>query len=106
MKPYKNVFLLLIMIFTLQSCNGQSKNKTQKERSTAINLTPPKGKAIAAFAEGCFWCTEHVFESVFGVDSAVSGYAGGHTKNPTYEQVSKETTGHAEATLIYYDPKK
>ena len=106
MKPYKNLCLLFILIFTLQSCNGQSKNKSPKTKSTAINLTPPKGKAIAAFAAGCFWCTEHVFESVFGVDSAVSGYAGGHTKNPTYEQVCTETTGHAEATLVYYDPKK
>lgn len=97
---------LIIIFFSLclLTCNGQ--NQKSKEKSTAVNLIPPKGKAIAAFAEGCFWCTEHVFESVFGVDSAVSGYAGGHTKNHTYAQVSKETTGHAETTLVYYDPKK
>lgn len=71
-----------------------------------VNLTPPKGKAIAAFAEGCFWCSEHIFEAVVGVDSAVSGYAGGHTNNPTYERVNTETTGHAETVLVYYDPKK
>lgn len=104
MKSYKLLYLLPLLILTFFACNGQ--NQKSKERSTAVNLIPPKGKAIAAFAEGCFWCTEHVFESVFGVDSAVSGYAGGHTKNPTYAQVSKETTGHAETTLVYYDPKK
>ncbi|MCZ8216013.1 MAG: peptide-methionine (S)-S-oxide reductase MsrA, partial [Cyclobacteriaceae bacterium] len=60
---------------------------------------------IAAFAEGCFWCSEHIFEAVVGVDSAVSGYAGGTTKNPTYELVNTETTGHAETVLVYYDPK-
>ena len=71
-----------------------------------ISLIPPKGKAIAAFAEGCFWCSEHIFESVVGVEKVISGYAGGTTKNPTYEQVSAENTGHAESVLVYYDPSK
>jgi peptide-methionine (S)-S-oxide reductase len=71
----------------------------------AINLTPVKGKAIAAFAEGCFWHTELVFESLLGVDSVISGYAGGHTENPSYSQVGTESTGHAEAVLIYYNPE-
>ena len=70
-----------------------------------VLLTPPPGKAIAAFAEGCFWHAEIVFESVKGVDSAVSGYAGGHKKNPSYEDVTSETTGHTESVLVYYDPK-
>ncbi len=70
-----------------------------------VNLVAPKGKAIAAFAEGCFWCSPHIFDAVPGIDSAVAGYAGGHTVNPTYEEVCTETTGHAEAALIYYDPK-
>ncbi|HET9487067.1 MAG TPA: peptide-methionine (S)-S-oxide reductase MsrA, partial [Chryseosolibacter sp.] len=60
---------------------------------------------IAAFASGCFWCSEHIFEAVVGVDSAVSGYAGGTVANPTYELVNTETTGHAETVLVYYDPK-
>lgn len=70
-----------------------------------IELKAPQGKAIAAFAEGCFWCSEHIFEAVAGVDSAVSGYAGGHVPNPTYELVNTETTGHAETVLVYYDPE-
>lgn len=57
----------------------------------------------ATFAEGCFWCTEYVFESVKGVQDAISGYAGGTKKNPTYEEVCSETTGHAECVNVYYD---
>jgi peptide-methionine (S)-S-oxide reductase len=52
-----------------------------------------------------FWCSEHVFEAVVGVDEAISGYAGGTTKNPSYEQVGSNNTGHAEAIAVYYDPK-
>lgn len=93
----------LITILMASSCN--SNGQTKNQRDLKIKLEAPKGKAIAAFAAGCFWCTEHVFEEVFGVDSAVSGYAGGKTINPTYKTVSSETTGHAETTLVYYDPR-
>ena len=68
-------------------------------------MVAPKGKALAAFAEGCFWCSEHIYESVAGIDSAIAGYSGGNTANPTYEEVCSETTGHAESVLIYYNPK-
>ncbi len=93
----------LALTLTLSSCNAQSKKKGDAD--TKINLAPPVGKAVAAFAEGCFWCSEHIFEAVVGVDSAVSGYAGGTASNPTYELVNTETTGHAESVLVYYDPK-
>jgi peptide methionine sulfoxide reductase msrA/msrB len=61
---------------------------------------------IATFAGGCFWCTESDFERVPGVVKVISGYTGGHKKNPTYEEVSSGTTGHVEAVQVYYDPKK
>lgn len=70
-----------------------------------VELEAPPERAIAAFAEGCFWCSEHIFEAVVGVDSAVSGYAGGHVPDPTYELVNTETTGHAETVLVYYNPE-
>ncbi len=57
----------------------------------------------ATFASGCFWCVEAVFESVKGVQEAVSGYAGGKESNPTYEQVGAHSTGHAETVQVYYD---
>lgn len=93
--------LTIGMMVALTSCQAQSK----KKGDTRLNLSAPAGKAVAAFAEGCFWCSEHIFEAVVGVDSAVSGYAGGTAPNPTYELVNTETTGHAESVLVYYDPK-
>jgi peptide-methionine (S)-S-oxide reductase len=65
----------------------------------------PAGLAKATFAGGCFWCVEADFDKVPGVKSTVSGYIGGRTANPTYEQVAAKVTGHAEAVEIVYDPK-
>ena len=59
----------------------------------------------AYFAGGCFWCVEEAFEQTSGVIKAISGYTGGHVKNPTYEQVTYKNTGHYEAVEVTYDPK-
>ena len=61
-------------------------------------------KEIAVFGGGCFWCTEAVFKMMRGVSSVLPGYAGGHTENPTYMEVSGGDTGHAEVVRIEYDP--
>ncbi len=58
----------------------------------------------ATFGNGCFWCTEAIFQSLNGVESAVSGYAGGKTENPTYKEVCTGQTGHAEVIEIVFDP--
>lgn len=60
----------------------------------------------ATLATGCFWCTEAKFKELRGVVNVTSGFAGGHTVNPTYKQVCTGTTGHAEACNIVFDPKK
>jgi peptide-methionine (S)-S-oxide reductase len=100
------LFSLSILTITFLACssNGQTgAAKNQKDKK--MSLTPPKGMAVAAFASGCFWCTEHIFEAIEGVGEVISGYAGGTTINPTYELVNTETTGHAETVLVYYNPK-
>lgn len=100
------VIILFISCGGSTTTNNEREGKAQQDSDVRkIELKAPQGKAIAAFAEGCFWCSEHIFEAVVGVDSAVSGYAGGTTKNPTYALVNTETTGHAETVLVYYDPK-
>jgi peptide-methionine (S)-S-oxide reductase len=92
--------ILFLAVFL--SCDREEKSNDSTVRK--VDLSPPAGRAVAAFASGCFWCTEHIFEAIPGVDSAVSGYAGGSVPNPTYELVNTETTGHAETVLVYYNP--
>ncbi len=97
----KRSFLLVLSLFFAYGCaQSQSKDATPAALPT---LKP--GEAVATFAGGCFWATEAEFESLKGVRDAVSGYAGGRVKNPTYEQVGGEETGHAESVQVYYDPK-
>ncbi len=59
---------------------------------------------VAVFGGGCFWCTEAVFAELKGVVSVAPGYAGGHTENPTYAQICRDDTGHAEVIKIEFDP--
>jgi peptide-methionine (S)-S-oxide reductase len=66
----------------------------------------PSSVARATFAGGCFWCMEPPYGKIPGVQSVTSGYAGGHVKNPSYEQVSSGTTGHAESVQVTYDPSR
>ena len=75
-------------------------------QATTATGPAPAGLAKATFAGGCFWCVESDFDKVPGVVSTTSGYIGGKVANPSYEQVSAKTTGHAEAVEIVYDPKR
>ena len=72
----------------------------------AAGAAQAQATAKATFAGGCFWCVESDFDKVPGVLSTTSGYTGGKTANPSYEQVSANTTGHAEVVEIVYDPAK
>lgn len=97
----KLLIVFSVVCFSLVSCAQSSvSSKEKKEKLATKDLDSLQ---TAYFASGCFWCVEAVFESVRGVEEAVSGYAGGEEKNPTYEQVSYGQTGHAEAVKVYYD---
>ena len=71
-----------------------------------VPLTPHPGKETAIFAGGCFWGTQAVFERVKGVVETTAGYAGGSAETATYDQVTTETTGHAESVKVVYDPSR
>jgi peptide-methionine (S)-S-oxide reductase len=74
--------------------------------TTGEHLADKPGSETAVFAGGCFWGTQSVFQRVKGVKATTAGYAGGKTANPTYEDVTTETTGHAESVQIVFDPSK
>ncbi len=95
--------LLGMMLFIINGCQDQDifqhgvRNSMAEENSIARKAT---------FAGGCFWCSEADFEKLPGVLRVISGYAGGQKENPTYEEVTSGTTGHAEAVQVHYDPSK
>jgi peptide-methionine (S)-S-oxide reductase len=99
----KWMFAVMVCLAALSSC---AQNASDKLVVPVGKKEPAKNEAVATFAEGCFWHTELVFQSLEGVRDAVSGYAGGKRKNPTYEEVCTGTTGHAECVQVYYDPSK
>lgn len=101
MKPFFKITTLILGTALLISCKNQQEN-----RANSVSLIPEKNQEVAVFSEGCFWCTEYVFESVKGIDSVVSGFSGGKKPNPTYEEVGKNDTGYAESVLVYYKPNE
>lgn len=79
--------------------------ETAEHAFTVLSADDPiADRDTATFAGGCFWCTEALFQQLQGVDTVISGYIGGHVKNPTYKQVIRGNTGHAEAINIVFDP--
>ncbi len=89
----------------LAGCNGQAQEHEQPhEGAQGVAAAPSGVEALATFAGGCFWCMEKPFEVVPGVSAVISGYIGGQLDDPTYKQVSRGGTGHAEAIQIHYDP--
>jgi len=93
----------------LFSCAQRTANKQIQSaliNNMDTNMISGENKDTATFANGCFWCTEAIFEELDGVISATSGYSGGQTKNPSYKEVCTGETGHAECLQIVYDPSR
>jgi peptide-methionine (S)-S-oxide reductase len=96
--------LIVLLLFSCQN-TAQTPKQDAVKNVTPIEVSLENGFAKAYFASGCFWCVEAIYESVNGVQESISGYSGGHTKNPTYEASNTGRTGHAEAVEIIYNPK-
>lgn len=101
MRVVRIVSLVIVSLVVWSFAKGP-----EKRNSEVRPMGHQKDTKVAYFASGCFWCVEAVFESVRGVEEAVSGYAGGHTTNPTYQRIGTGRTGHAETVAVYYDPQK
>lgn len=99
----KRIGLFIVAIF-LAACNhGQ-----QIESANGFAVLPKAGtsEAVATFAGGCFWAMQESMIQLKGIRTVVSGYSGGITENPSYDEVAAQGTGHAEAVQVYYDPQK
>jgi peptide-methionine (S)-S-oxide reductase len=103
MKNILSAILIAIFVFGAASCQQTNSNNKMKDDETTM-INPSAKTDTATFGQGCFWCSEAIFERVEGVNSVVSGYAGGHVPNPIYEQVCNGNTGHAEVVQIIYNP--
>ncbi|TBW27550.1 peptide-methionine (S)-S-oxide reductase MsrA [Gramella sp. KN1008] len=103
------ILLINLISLVILACGDQTKKNTVTKPEIAnaepIEVPAQNGLHKAYFASGCFWCVEAIYESIEGVEEAVSGYSGGHTKNPTYESSNTGKTGHAEAVEVIYDPE-
>ena len=103
----KKIISLIAIVTLIFSCGQATENKSEAHLNAISKKDKDLSKyEVAYFASGCFWCVEAIFESVIGVEEAVSGYSGGKEKNPTYKQVSAGITGHTESVKVYYDKSK
>lgn len=105
---YTLLFSILIMFASCGVTNDSSNAESTDYQAIKVVQKIPgelEKYAKAYFASGCFWCVEAVYESVRGVEEAVSGYAGGEHPNPTYPLIGTGKTGHSETVEVYYDPE-
>jgi peptide-methionine (S)-S-oxide reductase len=94
-------------VVSLLSCTAHAAPKAPIPAAAVdVSLSATAGKQTAVFAGGCFWGTQAVFERVKGVVQTTTGYAGGSAATATYDQVTTETTGHAESVQVVFDPSK
>jgi len=94
-------FIYLFIAISLSWAASAKGNPLNSEKENRKNMKTE----IATFGQGCFWCSEAIFQSLEGVTKVVSGYSGGNVKNPSYQEVCTGITGHAEVVQITFDPE-
>ncbi|MFB6258618.1 MAG: peptide-methionine (S)-S-oxide reductase MsrA [Flavobacteriales bacterium] len=104
MQMLRSLVLTLLLAPFFYACNANDPGGSSGNGAVPRQASADLKKAY--FASGCFWCVEHIYEKVKGVEEAVSGYAGGDVKDPSYHQVASGGTGHAETVKVLYDPEK
>lgn len=104
--PSRLLSTALLLLLPLIACSESTRKTPIPAARTDVALAAAPGRETAVFAGGCFWGTQAVFERVKGVLKTTAGYAGGSAKNASYDQVTTETTGHAESVEVVYDPSK
>jgi peptide-methionine (S)-S-oxide reductase len=95
--------LILLMVHGNSGCSESQQTK-ENLKMKDMKQSEEKVLELATFGAGCFWCVEAMFESLKGVESAVSGYSGGKVKRPTYKEVCNGNTGHTEVIQVHYNP--
>lgn len=100
------ISLLIVISIILLTLTGLGASTMKKSADSGSGKVAATKHEVATFAGGCFWCMEPPFEKLAGVQKVISGYTGGHKKNPTYKEVSYGSTGHVEAVQIHFDPEK
>lgn len=98
-------FIAAMAFVLLVGCYGDQKlQHMESKNGFAVLVAPAGNEQLATFAGGCFWATQEAMMELKGVHKVISGYAGGNTINPGYQELQSQTTGHAEAVEVYYDP--
>jgi peptide-methionine (S)-S-oxide reductase len=102
----KTGFFLMAVILTLSACSGtdSTRQNIASEKGFAVLPEPAADEALATLAGGCFWSMQESLLQLKGVNTVISGYAGGIAENPDYTTVSGQQTGHAESVQVYYNP--
>src|SRR5260370_13142083 len=111
----RDLTLWVLSVAALSAGAAVRAESSVPDRAKSSRNQPEAGEKVAAeseakletatFGAGCFWCSEAIFQRIKGVESVVSGYSGGHVKNPSYEMVHTGLTGHAEVVQITFDPE-
>lgn len=102
----KIITLIFCGLFSLLVLTACAQERTQPKKPVTPEYVKASSNGMATFGAGCFWCVEPQFNLLEGVDTVLSGYSGGATENPTYQQVSTGRTGYAEVVNVQYDTAK